>query len=87
MTKGFISSEESGEEALKDGEKRQILIVKQILWRSPKINCFFFRVNSRLEKSKSAQAKQQTRQRVIGRYSTGTKPAVYSSDFYGFVVA
>ena len=30
-----MSSEESGEE-LEDGEKRQILIVNPILWRSPK---------------------------------------------------
>ena len=37
MTKNFMSSEESREE-LEDGEKRLILIVKPILWRSPKVD-------------------------------------------------
>ena len=39
MTKDFMSSEESREE-LDDGEKRQILIVNPILWKSPKVDRF-----------------------------------------------
>ena len=41
MTKNFMSSEESEEEELENREKRQILIVKPILWRSPKVDRIF----------------------------------------------
>ena len=78
MMKNFMSSEESREE-LEDGEKQLILIVKPILKLT-----VLFQMDSRFEKSKSAQAKQQTSQRVIFNLN---KPAGYSSDFYGFVVA
>ena len=59
MMKNFMSSEESREE-LEDGEKQLILIVKPILKLT-----VLFQMDSRFEKLKSAQAKQQTSQRVI----------------------
>ena len=40
MTKDFMSSEESGEEELDDGEKRQVLLVKPLHWRALKVNRF-----------------------------------------------
>ena len=65
MTKDFMSSEESGEEELDDGEKRQVLLVKPLRWRALKVNRFFQKMDSKMAKYKTKQAKQQTLPRMI----------------------
>ena len=47
-----MSSEETGEEELEDGEKWQLLIVKPILWRSLKLTAFCFGLTAVLKNQK-----------------------------------
>lgn len=87
LNKEFISSEESGEEEVGEGETRKVIFVKPLRWRSEKVDRFFRKMDGRLDKAKSSQAKQQTLPRVVGRYSTRPRPSGYSTDFYGFTTA
>ena len=84
MTKDFMSSEESGEEELDDGEKRQVLLIKPLRWRAVKVNRFFQKMDSKMAKYKTKQAKQQTLPRMIGSYSTRSQPVGFAQDFFGF---
>lgn len=59
IVKEFISSEESGEEEI-DEEKRQVLMIKPLRWRAPKIDRFFKQLDRKALKKKSKQSKQQT---------------------------
>ena len=40
LVKSFMSSEESGSEELPDGISRQVMFVKPLPWRHPKVNQF-----------------------------------------------
>ena len=82
MTKDFMSSEESGEEELDDGVKRQVLLVKLLRWRALKVNRFFQKMDSKMAKYKTKQAKQQTLPRMIGSYSMRSQPVGFAQDFF-----
>ena len=85
VVKEFISSEESGEEDLENGGKRQVLLVKPLPWRSAKVSRFFGQLDHKAQKNKSKQSKQQTLPRVVGENSTRSKPAGFSENFFGFI--
>ena len=85
MTKDFISSEDSDEEEDTNGEQRQVIVVKPLQWRSPKVDRFFNRLDKKAQKKKSKQSKQQTLPRVIGSSSSRPKPSGYCDEFFGFV--
>lgn len=87
VVKAFISSEESGEENIGNGEKRQVMLVKRLPWRSAKVDRFFNQLDHKAQKNKSKQSKQQTLPRVVGERSTRPKPAGFSEDFFGFTAA
>ena len=82
MTVDFMSSEESGEEE-RDGE-RQVIQVKALPWRAPKVDRFFKALDHKSFKNCSRQSKQQTLPRVRGHRSSRSKPIGFSDDFYGF---
>ena len=87
MVKEFISSEESGEDEIEPGKNIPVLMVKPLRWRAAKVDRFFKKMDKKIEKTKSKQAKQQTMPRVIGRYSTRPKPVGFADDFFGFTAA
>ena len=41
VIKEFMSSEESGNEIIGDGEQRQVIKIKTLPWRAPKVDRFF----------------------------------------------
>ena len=82
----FISSEESGEED-RDGEKRQVIQVKILPWRAPKVDRFFKTLDHKASKSCSRQSRQQTLPRVVGCRSNRPKPTGFTDDFFGFIAA
>ena len=55
----FMSSEESGTE-----DDEEVLIVKDLLWRSNKVDRFFKNLDEKEEKS--SQAKRQSKKRIRG---------------------
>ena len=83
LIKEFMSSEESAEEDF-DGKKRPALAVKPLLWRAPKVDRFFKRLDQRSEKGKTKHSKQQTLPRVVGSQSSRVKPLSLPDDFFGF---
>ena len=83
VVKEFMSSEESGEEEIA-GEKRQVINIKPLCWRAPKVNRFFKQLDRKAGRVRSRQSKQQTLPRVAGRRSTRPKPIGFSDDFFGF---
>lgn len=83
VTKDFMSSEESGEENVGDGA-RQVIFIKVLPWRAPKVNRFFKTLDHKASKNKSRQSRQQTLPRVVGRYSNRSKPIGFADDFFGF---
>lgn len=87
VIKEFISSEESGEEEIANGEKRQVMLVKPLPWRSARVVRFFSQLDHKAQKNKSKQSKQQTLPRVAGEFSARPKPAGFSEDFFGFTAA
>lgn len=87
VIKEFMSSEESGEEEIGNGEKRQVLQIKPLRWRAPKVDRFFKQLDNKACKVKSKQSKQQTLPRVIGGRSTRPKPVGFAEDFFGFTAA
>ncbi len=80
-----MSSEESGEEDMDGGSKRQVLFVKALKWRAPNVNSFFNQIDRKIKKNKSKQGNHQTLPRVVGPSSTRSKPLGFSDDFYGFI--
>ena len=84
VVKEFISSEESGEEDISNGEKRQVILVKPLPWRAAKVDRFFTQLDHKAQKNKSKQSKQQTLPRVVGARSARPKPTGFSEDFFGF---
>lgn len=76
VVKEFISSEESGEEDVVNGEKRQVMLVKPLPWRSAKVDRFFNQLDHKVQKHKSKQSKQQTLPRVVGERSHGLSQLV-----------
>ena len=85
MLATFMSSEESGEESI-DGEteKRSVLLVKPLPWRSPRLARIFKQLDRKASRKKSKQSLQQTRPRVVGPESTRPKPLGFTDDFFGF---
>ena len=83
VTKEFMSSEESGEEN-DGGEARPVIYVKVLPWRASKVGRFLRTLDHKATKNKSRQSKQQTLPRVVGQYSTRSKPVGFSDDFFGF---
>ena len=65
MIKEFMSSEESGEDD-EEGEKKSVIKVKPLPWRSSRIDRFFKQLDKKACKSRTKQSKQQTLKRVIG---------------------
>ena len=84
VVKEFISSEESGEEDISNGEKCQVILVKPLPWRAPKVDRSFTQLHHKAQKNKSKQSKQQTLPRVVGVRSARPKPTGFSEDFFGF---
>ena len=80
LIKEFMSSEESAEEDF-DGPA---LAVKPLLWRAPKVDRFFKRLDQRSEKGKTKHSKQQTLPCVVGSQSSRVKPLNLPDDFFGF---
>lgn len=74
VIKEFMSSEESGEEEIANGEKRQVLKIKPMHWRAAKVDRFFKQLDHKASKVKSRQSKQQTLPRV-NRKSVNTTQA------------
>ena len=83
LIKEFMSSKESAEEDF-DGKKRPALAAKTLLWRAPKVDRFFKRLDQRSEKGKTKHSKQQTLPRVVGSQSSRVKPLNLPDDFFGF---
>ena len=87
MTKDFMSSEESGEDNNGAGdaiEKTQVLYIRPLTWRAPKLNRFFKSLDHKAEKKRTRQGKQQTLPRLIGAPSRRPKPIGFNEDFFGF---
>lgn len=84
MVRDFMSSEESGEEMV-DGERRAIIKVKPLLWRVSRVDRIFKQIDSKGDKRKSRQSKQQTLPRVVGSRSSRPRSLGFSSDFFGFI--
>lgn len=84
--KDFISSEESGEETI-NGEERQVICIKVLPWRAPKVDRFFKALDHKAAKYKSRQSKQQTLPRVVGGRSKRVKPIGFADDFFDFGTA
>ena len=58
MTKDFVSSEESGEDIVGVGENKekwQVLYVKLLQWRAPKVGWFFKVLDHKADKKISAR--------------------------------
>ena len=70
LIKEFMSSEESGEEDIGNGERQQVIRIKPLHWRAPKVNRFIKQLDHNACKVKSRQSKQQILPRVTGSYST-----------------
>ena len=85
MLTSFMSSEESGEESI-DGEveKRPVMIIKPLLWRSKKLGRILKQLDRKSERKKSKQSRQQTLLRIVGQSSSRQRPACFSDDFFGF---
>lgn len=84
LVKSFMSSEESGSEELPDGTSRQVMFVKPLPWRHPKVDKFLGQLTAINDKGKSKRAVQQTLPRVQGETSTRPKPTEFSNTFWGF---
>lgn len=84
MIRDFMSSEESGEEMV-DGERRAVIKVKPLPWRASRVDRIFKQLDSKGEKRKSRQSKQQTLPRVAGCRSSRPQPMGFSPDFFGFL--
>ena len=65
LTADMMSSEESEDDTI---------VVKPLRWRSSKVIQFFEALDQQLYAEKSAQAKRQTKKRIIGEASLRTKP-------------
>ena len=69
LIKDFISSEESGEENVDGAAERQVMYVKTLPWRAPRVDRLFKTLDHKAAKHKSHQLKEQTLPRVVGRRS------------------
>lgn len=78
-----MSSEESTEEDF-DGKSRSVIAIKPLLWRSPKVDRFFRRLDQRNNRGKTKHSKQQTLPRIVGNQSSRPKPLSFPDDFFGF---
>lgn len=87
LIKEFMSSEESGEEEIGNGERQQVIRIKPLRWRAPKVNRFIKQLDHNACKVKSRQSKQQILPRVTGSYSTRPKPVDFAEDFFGLIAA
>ena len=74
----FMSSKERGEESV-DGqeEKRAVMLVKPLPWRSPRFTHILHQLDRKASRKKSKQALQQTLPRGEGPPSTRPKPVVH----------
>ena len=83
MTKDFMSSEESCEEELDDGEKRQVLqvLLVKLRWRVLKVNRFFQKMDSKMAKLYKRNW-LNSRPRMIGSYSTRSQPVGFAQDLF-----
>ena len=78
----IMSSEES------EQENEEVITVKPLPWRADKVSSFFRRLDSKVEKSKSTQAKQRRKQRVEGsEYSLRSRPVGSSIPDWAFVAS
>ena len=84
MIRDFMSSEESGEEMV-DGERRAVIKVKPQPWRASRVDRMFKQLDSKGEKRKSKQSKQQTLPRVVGCRSSQPQPIGFPPDFFSFL--
>lgn len=65
----FMSSEYSTE----DSADEDILVTRQLMWRSQKVQKFFHELDSHCEEMKSKQAKKQTKNRALSD-TASTRP-------------
>ena len=71
FTADFISSEESDMDD-------EMIVVKPLPWRSERLTNMFYRLDDKLDSSKTSQARQQKRKRVVGvSNSTRSQPDVF----------
>ena len=74
----YMSSEESGEESVKGlEEKRAVMLVKPLPWRSPRFTRILHHLDRKAARKKSKQSLQQTLPRVEGPPSSRRKPVVH----------
>ena len=66
---------------------RQVIQIKPLRWRAPKVNCFFKQLDHKACNVKSRQSKQQTLPRVTGSWSTRSKLVGFAENFFGFTAA
>ena len=68
---GFISSDHS---ASGTDSEDDTLVTLPLEWRSKKVSEFFYQLDVHVEDSKSAQAKKQTKERVLADCSSSRSP-------------
>ena len=69
LNPGFISSDHSGTDSEDDAR-----VTQPLEWRSKKVTEFFYQLDMHLEEGKSAQAKKQTRERVLANHPSSRSP-------------
>lgn len=61
--KAFVPELVSSEESNSDED---VIMVRPLQWRSEKVTSMFYRLDEKIESSKTTQAKRQKRRRVLG---------------------
>ena len=81
LTIHFMSSEES------DVDEEEVLVVKQLPWRSQKVNRFLNGLDEKHEQHKSPQARRQEKRRVRDRDVVSSRPRPSLTDQPDWVFA
>ena len=74
----MMSSEDDDDD---DGE---MIVIRQLPWRSSTLNNFFIKLDGQAKSQKSSQAKRQMKNRVLGSASTRPKPSSKSIPQWAF---
>ena len=78
MGKVLIPEMISSDESDKDEQGKSIFSVKELRWRSDRVNNFFNKLDDSLDKRKSEQAIRQSNARIRGR-KVSTRPSPVSA--------
>lgn len=83
LTIHFMSSEESEVE----DDHEEVLIVKELPWRSQKVNRFFKNLDDKEQEHKTPQARRQAKKRVRDRDVISSRPVPSLADVPCWVFA